>query len=58
MERAIGIMGDVIAKNELVLDMREDKTVGKKVPVYVKDLSENGVILKSTICTKNLDDSI
>ena len=57
LERAIGIMGDVIAKNELVLDMREDKTVGKKVPVYVKDLSENGVILKSTICTKNLDDN-
>lgn len=57
VDRAIEIMENVVASHQLVIDTREDTSVGKKVVVYVKDLCENGVILKVTIRTNNLDDN-
>ena len=57
LDKAIEIMENAIEENELVIDIREDKTIGKKVNVMVKDLGENGVVLKSTVRTKTIDDN-
>lgn len=57
LDRAIEIMEQAIMENELVIDIRPDKTVGKKVVVMVKDLTESGVVLKSTIRTKTIDEN-
>ena len=57
IDQAIKIVENIVSSHPLVIDVREDKTVGKKVKVFVKDLSENGVVLKCTVRTRNLDDS-
>lgn len=57
VDKAIEIMGDVISSHPLVLDVRTDKTVGKKSFVYIKDFEERGIVLKNTVCTKTVDDN-
>lgn len=57
LDKAIEIMENAIIENELVIDIREDKTIGKKASVMIKDLGENGVVLKSTIRTKTIDEN-
>jgi small-conductance mechanosensitive channel len=57
IDKAIMIMEQIIAEHPLVLDLRENKEAGKKANVYVKELGESGIVLKSTICTKDLDDN-
>lgn len=54
---AISLMEEIIASHEKVLDIRNNKEVGKKVSVYIKDMTEEGVILKCTIWTKDVDDN-
>lgn len=48
-ERAIEIMEEVISSNPFVME------VGKKASVLIKDFEENGVVLKCTIYTKDVD---
>lgn len=57
LERAIEVMRDTIASHPLVVDIRPDQTVGTKVGVAVKELGDDGIILKSTVWTKNIDDN-
>lgn len=57
IDRAIEIMEEVISKNDKVIDTREDKTVGKAVNILVKELGESGVILKTTVWTKDTNDN-
>lgn len=57
VDMAIDIMEEIIASHEKVLDIRKNKEVGKKVSVYIKDMTEEGVILKCTIWTKDVDDN-
>lgn len=54
INKAITIMEDTIEKNPLVIKLPEDE---KKATVLIKDFSENGIILKCTIRTKDLDDN-
>jgi small-conductance mechanosensitive channel len=37
--------------------MRKDKEKDKKATVFIKELGENGIVLKSTIYTRNIDDN-
>lgn len=48
--KAMGLMRQICAENALTLNTLENK-------VFVKGYSMNGVILKTTVWTKNLDDS-
>lgn len=57
IDRAIEIMEDVINKNDKVIDVREDKTVGKPVSILIKELGESGIVLKTTIWTKDTNDN-
>lgn len=57
LERALEVMRDTIEAHPLVVDIRPDKSVGSKVNVAVKELSDDGIILKTTIWTKNIDDN-
>lgn len=57
LERAIEVMRDTITSHPLVVDIREDKTEGSKVGVAVKELGNDGIILKTTVWTKNIDDN-
>lgn len=57
MDKAVEIMEDVISNHHLVLDMRKDKEKDKKATVFIKELGENGIVLKSTIYTRNIDDN-
>lgn len=50
IDKAIEIMREICAGNELSLNTRENK-------IFVKGYSVNGVILKTTVWTKTLDDS-
>lgn len=50
IKKAILIIKKVCAKNELTLN---DESTG----VYLKGYTQNGVVLKTTVWTKNLDDS-
>ena len=54
INKAITIMENTIEKNPLVIKLPEDE---KKATVLIKDFSENGIILKCTIRTKDLDDN-
>ena len=54
INKAIEIMENIIEKNQLVIKLPEDD---KKSTVLIKDFSENGIILKCTIRTKDLDDN-
>lgn len=57
LEKAIDIMRRTIEEHPLVVDVREDKTEGDKVKVSVKELGDDGIILKSTVWTQNIDDN-
>lgn len=57
LEQAIKVMGDTISSHPLVLDLRKDKKAGSKVNVAVKELGDDGIILKATVWTDNLDDN-
>lgn len=57
LERAIEVMRDTISTHPLVMDLRKDKTAGNKVSVAVKELADDGIILKATVWTDNLDDN-
>lgn len=57
LEHAIEVMRDTITAHPLVVDIREDKTAGNKVNVAVKELGDDGIILKTTVWTKNIDDN-
>ena len=57
LEKAIDIMRRTIEEHPLVVDVREDKTEGEKVKVSVKELGDDGIILKSTVWTQNIDDN-
>lgn len=57
LEKAIEIMTRTIEEHPLVLDVREDKSQGSKVTVSVKELGADGIILKTTIWTANVDDN-
>ena len=57
LEKAIVIMRRTIEEHPLVVDVREDKTEGDKVKVSVKELGDDGIILKSTVWTQNIDDN-
>lgn len=50
IKKAIQIMKKICAKNELTLNTEYNS-------VYLKGYTQNGVVLKTTIWTKNLDDS-
>ena len=57
LERAIEVMRETIASYPLVVDIRPDPSEGNKVNVAVKELGDDGIILKSTVWTKNIDDN-
>lgn len=57
LERAVEVMRDTIAGHPLVVDIRQDKTAGYKVNVAVKELGDDGIILKATVWTENIDDN-
>lgn len=57
LDRAIEVMRHTIASHPLVVDIRQDQTVGDKVVVAVKELGDDGIILKATVWTKNIDDN-
>ena len=57
LEQAIEVMRETIASYPLVVDIRPDPSEGNKVNVAVKELGDDGIILKSTVWTKNLDDN-
>lgn len=57
LELAMEVMRDTIASHPLVTDIRTDQTEGNKVNVAVKELGDNGIILKATVWTRNLDDN-
>ena len=57
LDHAIEVMRDTIASHPLVADIREDRTVGNKVNVAVKELAQDGIILKATVWTENIDDN-
>lgn len=50
IEEAIKILRKICAENELTLNTEENK-------IFVKGYTQNGIILKTTIWTRNLDDS-
>ncbi len=50
IDKAIEIMREICAGNELSLNTKENK-------IFVKGYSVNGVVLKTTVWTKTLDDS-
>ena len=54
INKAMEIMEKIIEENPLVLKLPGDT---KKSTVLIKDFSENGIILKCTIRTKDLDDN-
>ena len=54
LELAMEVMRDTIASHPLVTDIR---TEGNKVNVAVKELGDDGIILKATVWTRNLDDN-
>ena len=51
------VMRDTIASHPLVTDIRTDQTEGSKVNVAVKELGDDGIILKATVWTNSLDDN-
>lgn len=57
LEQAIEVMRETIASYPLVVDIRPDPSEGNKVNVAVKELGDDGIILKSTVWTKNIDDN-
>ncbi len=57
LEKAYAIMEEVISSHPLVIDVREDKSIGQKVLVLVSSMNENGITLKCTIRTRTLDDN-
>ena len=57
LEKAIEIMQRTISEHPLVMDVRANKEEGEKVKVSVKELGEDGIILKSTVWTQNIDDN-
>ena len=57
LEQAIEVMRETIASYPLVVDIRPDPSEGHKVNVAVKELGDDGIILKSTVWTKNIDDN-
>lgn len=57
LEHAIEVMRDTISSHPLVIDIRGDKTAGNKVNVAVKELADDGIILKATVWTENIDDN-
>ena len=50
IEKAIELMKQICAEHELTLNTMENN-------VFVKGYSADGVVLKTTVWTKNLDDS-
>lgn len=50
IEKAIGLFQKICVENKLTLNTEENK-------VFVKGYTQNGVVLKSTVWTRNLDDS-
>lgn len=57
LERAIEVMRHTIEAHPLVVDIRQEKDVGNKVNVAVKELGDDGIILKATVWTRNIDDN-
>ena len=57
LEKAIEIMQRTISEHPLVMDVRANQEEGDKVKVSVKELGEDGIILKSTVWTQNIDDN-
>ena len=57
LELAMEVMRDTIASHPLVTDIRADQTEGSKVNVAVKELGDDGIILKATVWTNSLDDN-
>lgn len=57
IDKAIKIMEDAISKNDRIIDIREDKSVGKPVSILVKELGESGIVLKTTVWTKDINDN-
>ena len=57
LEQAIEVMRETIASYPLVVDIRPDPSEGNKVNVAVKELGDDGIILKSTVWTRNIDDN-
>ena len=57
LEKAIEVMKETIASHPLVVDIRPDPSEGAKVSVIVKALADDGIILKSTVWTRTLDDN-
>lgn len=57
LDKAIEVMRETIESYPLVVDVRPDKETGNKVNVSVKELGASGIVLKSTVWTKNIDDN-
>ena len=57
LDKAIEVMRETIESYPLVVDVRQDKETGNKVNVSVKELGASGIVLKSTVWTKNIDDN-
>ena len=55
LERAIGLMENIVSTDPDVIDVRTDKSTGKKVLVTVNDFSPTGISLKCTVRTSDLD---
>lgn len=54
---AIAIMRDTILNHPLVRDKSKDDSCSKEICISVKELGTNGIILKTTIWTDNVDDN-
>ena len=50
IEKAMKCMKEICVAHELTLNTEENK-------VFIKGYTQNGIILKTTVWTKNLDDS-
>jgi small-conductance mechanosensitive channel len=54
---ASDIIHSIVFSHPLVLDRQKDANCDKTCTVLVKELAENGIILKTTVWTKNVDDN-
>lgn len=57
LDHAIEVMRRTISDHPLVVDIRQDKAAGNKVNVAVKELGDDGIVLKATVWTLNIDDN-
>ena len=57
IHKAIQILTDIILADSRVVDHSKDPEIDKELSILVKELGQNGILLKTTIWTKNTDDN-